>query len=97
VAEAFLGAEAGEHFVVGVETDSVAFHVPGRYFLTQISDAVGNGVAMVARIGERFFDLLDDLGVGWIGGVTHPKIDDVNTGDAELIFAFIDCAEEIRW
>ena len=60
VAEAFLRAEADDHFLVGVEPHAELLEVLRRHFAAQVGDAVRLAVAVVARVAGRLGQLLDD-------------------------------------
>jgi len=50
---------------------------------------------MVTRVEGGFLKLVDHaLGRG-VGGVTHPQVDDVDPGDALLVFHLVDATEQV--
>ena len=66
------------------------------HFLAEIADAVGNGIAVIARICERLFDLLHNLLIRWICRIAHAKVNHIHAGNTQLILSLIDRPEQIR-
>ena len=96
MAEAFFGTEAGQYFIVRVKPHTVSLEVACGHFFAKIADPVGNGVTMISRIDQGFFDLLDDHWIWRIGRVAHAEVDDVNACDSQLVFSLIDGRKQIR-
>ena len=96
VAETLFRAEAGDHLAIGSQADAVLLPIAGRDFLAQILDAVGNRIAVIARIGERLGEFVDDQRIGRVGRVAHPQVDHVDAGDPLLILELVDLAEHVR-
>ena len=96
VGEAFLRAERGDDLRLGIKLDPEPACVIARLGAAQSSDAFRGGIAIGARLADRFNELVDHvLRRGQIG-IAHAKIDDVGAGGAGLGLERVDLLEDIR-
>ena len=95
MAEAFFGPQAGQDFVIRIEADAVPLHIASGYFFAEIANAIGNGIAMVPRVSERFFDFLDNLWIWRIRGIAHSEVNHVDARDTQLILTFVDGSKQV--
>ena len=95
MAEDFLGAQAREHFCLGIELHAVAALVAQGRLAAQVEQAGADRVAVVALVLDGFNHLVDDDLVGHVGGVAHAEVDHVDAGAAFTVFEIVDLAEEV--
>ena len=95
MAEAFLGADGDDDFLVGVELNAPAVLVPLGGFASQVIDAGGHAITVVSGVLSGLAQLVDDPGLGRIGGVSHAEVDDVGAGALHLVLEFVDASEQV--
>ncbi len=95
VGEAFLGADGGDDFAVGVEFDAVAAFVFEGDFAAEVVEADGDGVAVIAGVLGGLGEFLEDeIGRG-IDGVAHAQVDDICAAAAFLGLEAVEAGEEV--
>ncbi len=96
VGEAFLGADGGDDFAVGIELDAVAAFVFEGDFAAEVVEAHGDGVAVIAGVFGGFGEFVDDEVGGGVDGVAHAQVDDIGAGAAFFRLEGVEACKKIR-
>ncbi len=96
MAESFLRSDRGNHFRFRIQLHAIFIAIFFGDFPPQSRHAVGNAVAMIARILGRLRQFLDHRIRRWIGRIAHPQVDNIDTGDALLVLHLVDAPKQIR-
>ena len=96
VRHAFLGADRGDHFAVGIQLHLVAVAIPRRHRVAEEVAAPGCGVSVILRILGGLYELGDDVLRRRHVGVAHAQIDDVLAAGAGFRLQVVDDGEDVR-
>ena len=77
IGQPLLGAQRHDHFAFGVEVDVEAPVVVSRQRLAQPRDATRGGVAVGARVLDRFLHLGEDVRCRGLVRVSHAEVDNI--------------------